>query len=586
LGAVRSPPVHPSFTDQTAFIAVDEDGYPLAGWFIERIQNNPEMTQFKEQYQKDLKWQSRRIGVLQGWIRSKSFFCLLLGFSAFILFANLGLTPLWGSEGRWAVIARSMLRSGDLLLPTLGIHDYWDKPLFSYWQILPFASINGDVSEFTARFPSAVWALVMLLLTHRLAKKWFGEQTALLSVGTLATSYSFVFWGRNAQVEMTNAAMILLCLWYFIKHKSDKGHRWVYLLGILMAVGANMKGLTLYAVPIFSILLLSVIKWEWSWMPPVKVLAPTSLLSMAVYFAVPVMASIHGATWEPLRWIWYENVLRFFGQYDHKSPFYTYFVNIFYLAAPWSFVLPFAIIKFLRGVRRHLSQIPEALILFGAIFIFFTLSGSRRSYYLLPILPFAAILVADMLREFAAGALAWGIQGAVRAVGVFLGFATLALFGVTLLFPRIFAVGTGSLWYVSVLLGLLGAAMVASTLKKYAWGMVGAVFAVWLIYVMGMVPLIEEGPNLKTQVAEVSTLGRPYAFLNIEEAKIIFYLDQPYQVFYDKGHALNWARQANGVLIASRDFSDPSWECVVNGHHWQAVIPRKDSSLNSSRRSR
>jgi 4-amino-4-deoxy-L-arabinose transferase-like glycosyltransferase len=586
LGAVRSPPVHPSFTDQTAFIAVDEDGYPLAGWFIERIQNNPEMTQFKEQYQKDLKWQSRRIGVLQGWIRSKSFFCLLLGFSAFILFANLGLTPLWGSEGRWAVIARSMLRSGDLLLPTLGIHDYWDKPLFSYWQILPFASINGDVSEFTARFPSAVWALVMLLLTHRLAKKWFGEQTALLSVGTLATSYSFVFWGRNAQVEMTNAAMILLCLWYFIKHKSDKGHKWVYLLGILMAVGANMKGLTLYAVPIFSILLLSVIKWEWSWMPPLKVLAPASLLSIAVYFAVPVMASVHGATWEPLRWIWYENVLRFFGQYDHKSPFYTYFVKIFYLAAPWSFVLPFAIIKFLRGVRRHLSQIPEALILFGAIFIFFTLSGSRRPYYLLPILPFAAILVADMLREFAAGALARGIQGGVKAVGVFLGFATLTLFGVTLLFPRIFAVGTGSLWYVSVLLGLLGAAMVASTLKKYVWGMVGAVFAVWLIYVMGMVPLIEEGPNLKTQVAEVSTLGRPYAFLNIEEAKIIFYLDQGYQVFYDKGHALNWARQANGVLITSRDFSDPSWECVVNGHHWQAVIPRMDSSSNSSRRSR
>jgi len=101
-----------------------------------------------------------------------------------------------------------------------------------------------------------------------------------------------------------------------------------------------------------------------------------------------------------------------------------------------------------------------------------------------------------------------------------------------------------------------------------------------------MVPLIEEGPNLKTHVAEVSALERPYAFLNIEEAKIIFYLDQPYQVFYDKGHALNWARQANGVLITSGDFSDPSLECVVNGLHWQAFIPRKDSSLNGSGRSR
>jgi 4-amino-4-deoxy-L-arabinose transferase-like glycosyltransferase len=345
-----------------------------------------------------------------------------------------------------------------------------------------------------------------------------------------------------------------------------------------------MKGLTLYAVPIFSILLLSGIKWDWSWVPPIKVLVPAGLLSFAVFLAVPTIASVHSATWEPLQVVWRENVLRFLGQYDHKSPFYTYFVKVFYLAAPWSFVLPFAIGHCMRRVRRPISQIPEVLVLFSSIFIFFTLSGSRRPYYLLPILPFASILVAKMLRAFAAGELTWGIQGAVRVIGVLLGLALVGLFGGTLLFPRILAVGTGTLWYVSVLLGLLGVAMIASTIKRYAWGMVGSVFAVWFIYVIGIVPLIEEGPNLKTQAAEVSILGRPYAFLNIEEAKIIFYLDRPYQVFYDKGHALSWADQTNGVLITSGDFSDPSWECVVNGHHWQAVIPRKSPSLNGSNR--
>lgn len=544
------------------------------------------MTQLKEEDEKHLEWPSKGIAVLWGFMSTKFFLCLLFGFSLLMLSINLGLAELWGSEGRWAVVARSMLRSGDLLLPTLGIHSYWDKPLLSYWQILPFAYINGDVSEFAARFPSVIWSLVMLLLTYGLAKRWHGEQTALLSVGTLATTYSFVFWGRNAQVEMTNAAMILLCLWYFINHKSDKSHTWVYLLGVLMALGANMKGLTLYAVPIFSILLLSGIKWDWSWTPSMRVLAPAGLLSLAVFITVPAMASIHSATWEPLQMVWRENVLRFFGQYDHRSPFYTYFVKIFYLAAPWSFLLPFAIGHSLRRVRRPVSQIPEALILFGAIFIFFTLSGSRRPYYLLPILPFAAILVANMLRGFTAGEVAWGIQSAVSVVGVLLGFAAIGLFGVTLLFPRILTVGTGILWYVPLLLGLLGAVMIASTLRKYVWGMVGAVLAVWLIYVIGIVPLIEEGPNLRTQAAEVSTLGRPYAFLNIEEAKIIFYLDQPCQVFYDKGHALNWAQQANGVLITPGDFSDPSWECVVNSHHWQAMIPRKSPSPNGSDRSR
>jgi len=191
----------------------------------------------------------------------------------------------------------------------------------------------------------------------------------------------------------------------------------------MMALGANMKGLVLYGVPIFCIVLLSVIRREWSWIPPLRILITASLLSLAIFLVLPAAAGIHSATWKPLYLVWFENVLRFFGLYDHKDPFYTYFAKIFYLAAPWSLILPFAIIHCLQGVRRRVSQIPEALILFGAIFLLFTLSGSRRSYYLLPILPFVAILVANVLREFAVGALTRGIQGAVRVVWVLLGFA-------------------------------------------------------------------------------------------------------------------------------------------------------------------
>ncbi|HMK52814.1 MAG TPA: glycosyltransferase family 39 protein, partial [Thermodesulfobacteriota bacterium] len=202
--------------------------------------------------------------VIKGFLTEKIFFYLLLGFAALTLFVNLGLPPLWGSEGRWAVVARTMLRSGDLFSPFIGNYYYWDKPLLSYWQILPFAYISGGVSEFTVRLPSAAWAMIMLFLTHSLAKKWFDERTALVSVGILVTSFAFVFWGRNAQVEMTNAAMILLCLWYFLKHKSDSKPTWVYVLGVMMALGANMKGLVLYAVPLFCMALLSVIKRDWS----------------------------------------------------------------------------------------------------------------------------------------------------------------------------------------------------------------------------------------------------------------------------------------------------------------------------------
>jgi 4-amino-4-deoxy-L-arabinose transferase-like glycosyltransferase len=277
--------------------------------------------------------------------------------------------------------------------------------------------------------------------------------------------------------------------------------------------------------------------------------------------------------------VWRENVLRFFGLHDHPGSFSTYFVKIFYLAAPWSLLLPAAVAHSVQVARPRVSQISEVLILFGAIFLFFNLSGSKRPYYLLPILPFVAILVANLLREFAVGMLGRVIQGVVRGVGILLGFAMIAIFGIFLLLPQIFPAGTRTLGSASLLLALLGATMITSTIKKYVWGMIGSVTAVWLIYVISVIPLIAEGTNLKTQIAQVRALGRPCGFLNIDNPKIIFYLDKPYQVFYDEAHALDWAKREDGVLITSRVVSNQSWECIVKGKNWQAVIPRKGRSL-------
>jgi len=350
----------------------------------------------------------------------------------------------------------------------------------------------------------------------------------------------------------------------------------------MMALGSNMKGLVLYAVPVFCILLLSLIKRDWTWIPPLRILVTAGSLSMIVFLAVPVTESIHAATWQPLQWFWYENVSRFFGVYDHRNPFYKYFIEIFYFAAPWSFVLPVAIIHCSQGVRRRLSQMPEVLILFGSIFLFFTLSGSRRAYYLLPVLPFVAILVANVLREFSAGTLGRGIQSAVRVVGILLGLAMIAVLGVFLLLPKILPAGAETLWLAPVLLVLLGITLIVSTMKKYVWGMVGSVAVVWLIYVVGAIPLIAEGPNVRTKVAEVNALGRPCGFLNMDDAKIIYYLDKSYEIFYDKAHALDWAIRVGGVLITFWHISDPSWECIVKDDHWEAVVPRKPPLLKNN----
>ena len=184
------------------------------------------------------------------------------------------------------------------------------------------------------------------------------------------------------------------------------------------------------------------------------------------------------------------------------------------------------------------------------------------------------------------GTLDRGIQSAVKGVGVLMGIALVTLFGVSLVLAIISHANADFLWSSSVVLALLGVIMIASTMKKYIWGMVGPVVAVWLFYVIVLIPLITEGPNLRTQVSKLGDLGRPCAFLNMDDAKIIFYLDKPYQFFYDEAHALDWATRADGVLIASGNVSDQSWDCAVRGHRWQAVTPRKGSLLKDFGNSR
>ena len=101
-----------------------------------------------------------------------------------------------------------------------------------------------------------------------------------------------------------------------------------------------------------------------------------------------------------LAMVYRENVVRFFHPFDHRGPIYLYVYVIFGLMAPWSALLPAALVE--THSLRHADAEPAradrfALVYFWATFIFFTLSGSRRSYYILPILPAAAILVARTL---------------------------------------------------------------------------------------------------------------------------------------------------------------------------------------------
>jgi hypothetical protein len=95
--------------------------------------------------------------------------------------------------------------------------------------------------------------------------------------------------------------------------------------------------------------------------------------------------------------VYKENILRYFQPFDHQGPFYTYFLYLPIYILPWViFFIPACITLPLRWKTMSLSSKWLAWVLL-ALFLFFTLSGSRRSYYVLPLVPFAILFTADWM---------------------------------------------------------------------------------------------------------------------------------------------------------------------------------------------
>jgi 4-amino-4-deoxy-L-arabinose transferase-like glycosyltransferase len=328
--------------------------------------------------------------------------------------AGLSIRSLWGPEGRWALIVREMIISGKYFYPTTnGIPDF-DKPLLSYWAILPFAWTFG-VNELTLRIPSALAGTGVVLVTYAIGRRLFGRGEAFLAALIVATSFMFLFWARTASAEILNLAGIWLMFWAFLSGGRDG--KWPHLWAFYMvgAVSSFLKGPVAPAVCVaaigfyslwrllqglknspFRILFREHFRWIWSLQGLAGLFFGAVLFSLLLLLPV-----IFTGFWDPVYLMFKENVLRFVKPFDHVDPFYSYLVYIPLFTVPWTFPV-FASLWAARGWPASDARFWSLTTALG-IFLFFTFSGSRRGYYILPILPVLALIAGKALRDWIGG---------------------------------------------------------------------------------------------------------------------------------------------------------------------------------------
>lgn len=340
--------------------------------------------------------------------------------SVLVLVPFLGETIFYSKgEPREAIVAYTMLESGNWILPmNYGVEIAY-KPPFLYWTIAVISSILGGVSEFSARMPSALAFLAMQLVFFSFVAKRKNVKTAFLTSILLLSSFEVHRAAVACRLDMLQVSLIVisLCLLFRWDEKNCKGGPWLAVL--LMACATLTKGPVGSIFPCLCIGIYQLLRGRSFGK------AFFSLLGIGLLSLIPLgiwFWAAYQQGGEPfVNLMLEENTGRFFRKMSyesHENPLWYNFLTLIWGWIPWTLVLLVSLFG-LKWKEMHVlpegdsvgerlkkvwdkfrSQSPLQLFIWVVIltiFIFYCIPKSKRSVYLLPIYPFMGVLLAEYL---------------------------------------------------------------------------------------------------------------------------------------------------------------------------------------------
>ena len=348
----------------------------------------------------------------------------------------LGLTDFYSKgEPREAVVAYTMVEHGNWILPINNGGDIPYKPPFFHWCIALFSLLQGHVSEFTSRLPSALALVAMSVGGFVFFAKRKNANMALLATLLSLTAFEVHRAGINCRVDMVNTAFMVGALFLMFRWW-ERGKHTMPWLAILCMSGATLtKGPVGMLLPcaVMGVFMLTQRESLWS---TVWRLGLTALLSLVLPLCWYYAAYLQGGD-EFLRLVKEENIDRLLGKMADESHENAFWYNFLTLITGWLpytllfvfslFVLPwkrFSKSGFMQSVRRAEPMQVFVWLAFGLILFFYCIPKSKRSVYLLPCYPFMAWLMAQYVVWLVANRLsvvrayAWlmGVLGVVLSV--------------------------------------------------------------------------------------------------------------------------------------------------------------------------
>lgn len=301
-------------------------------------------------------------------------------------------------ETRYVAMSRDMFQTKDFMTLYLNGEYFFEKPPIYFWGECLFFMLFGKVTEFTARFPVALYGTLTAFLVYFTGKKVVSRKFGIISSLILATSLEFVILAKFAILDIVVSSLIAfsLCfglLTYFVQDKNKKYFWWLFYIFSALAVMA--KGIPGFVIPFGTMFFTAIATKKFKEIfKPIYIIPGMILFFLVILPWHILMFKIH----DPLfynEYIIKHHVQRFLGKGDinRTEPFYFYFLTVLWGFFPWILSLIAAIAVKFKAIKfyvyENLTQEQKWLYLNAicAIFtiLFFSSSSTKLITYILPI---------------------------------------------------------------------------------------------------------------------------------------------------------------------------------------------------------
>ncbi len=310
---------------------------------------------------------------------------ILLIFSSLILLFGLGYVALLDpDEPVYAQTAREMIVFGDYFSPRIYGEFWFDKPPMYYWLVSASFHVFGQ-TEFAARFPASVMAILTVLLIYISGKEIFSRRVGIISAFVFVTSIFCLYIGRAAVTDTTLTFFLSLCLFSFVRKQ-------YYLFYIAMGFAVLTKGPVGIVFGAGFSFLWFILRGEYKngFFKPLKGWYLALLVPAPWYVG---MYQLHGFEFIET-FLGFHNITRFL-EPEHKdlNVWYYYFPVLFVGFFPWIAVLLQSVFNAIVNRDRNSSAPLFLLIWAFCVFVFFSISKTKLVSYIYPMIPAVSMLV-------------------------------------------------------------------------------------------------------------------------------------------------------------------------------------------------